>query len=97
LICSDEFAPLARAESIVNGIPGLPLVVIPHPIAGNFADLVRRKAEAVVDEVLQVLTDSEQALVERYQGRFTKPAERRLSPESVCTDAVCAVDLTRPE
>lgn len=88
--------PLARAESVVNGTPGLPLVVIPHPIAGNFADLVRRKAEAVVDEVLQVLTESRETLVERYLGRFTRPAERRLSAEAVCTDAVCAVDLSRP-
>lgn len=95
-MCSDEFAPLARAESIVNGSPGLPLVVIPHPIAGNPAALVRRKAEGIVDEVLQVLTQAEAELAARYEGRFTKPTERRLSTDAVCTDALCAVDLTRP-
>jgi hypothetical protein len=70
--------------------------VIPHPVAGNLADLVRRKAVAVVDEVLQVLTESEEVLVSRYHGRFTRPAGRRLSAESVCSEAVCAVDPTLP-
>lgn len=96
LVCSDEFAPLARALSIVNGSPGLPLVVIPHPIAGNFADLVRRKAEGVADEVFRILTEFREELASRYEGRFTKPAERRLSTESVCSDALCAVDLALP-
>lgn len=67
--------------------------MIPHPIAGNLAGLVRRKAEGVADEVLDVLSDSEGELTLRYEGRFTKPAERRLSTESVCSDEVCAVDL----
>jgi|SRR5262249_6127600 len=96
LVCSDEFAPLARAESIVHGSPGYPLVVIPHPIAGNGADLVRRKAEGIADEVVRVLTESAAELASRYEGSFAKLAERRLSTASVCTDAVCVVDLARP-
>ena len=70
--------------------------MIPHPIAGNPADLVHRKAEGVVDEVFRVLTESAEELTSRYEGRFAKPAERRISTESVCSDAVCAVDLALP-
>ena len=70
--------------------------MIPHPIAGNPADLVRGKAEAVADEILAVLTEPAGSLADRYEGRFTKPAQVRLSTASVCTDAVCAVDLSGP-
>jgi hypothetical protein len=29
-VCSDEFGPLGRAEAEVLGLPGLPLIAIPH-------------------------------------------------------------------
>ena len=96
LLCSDEFAPLARAESTANGSPGLPLIVVPHPLAGNLADLVNRKAEGVVEEIFRVLQHSTEELEAEYEGRFLRPAERRLSVEGVCNDAVCAVEVGRP-
>ena len=50
MICSDEFGPLGRAEAQVLGMGGLPLLPIPHPLAGNDGALVRAKAEAIADE-----------------------------------------------
>ena len=58
MICSDEFGPLGRAEAQVLGMGGLPLLPIPHPLAGNDGALVRAKAEAIADEVLSALTDA---------------------------------------
>ncbi len=92
LVASDEFAPLGRAESIARGLPGLPLVTVPHPLAGNLSELVRAKASGCVDEVVQVLTQNAQELGARYEPRFQQLAERRLSQDAVCTDAVCAID-----
>ncbi len=92
LVASDEFAPLGRAESIARGLPGLPIVALPHPLAGNLAELVRAKALGCADEIVQVLTEDAEQLAARYEHRFQRVAERRLSQDAVCTDAVCAVD-----
>ncbi len=70
--------------------------MIPHPLAGNLADLVQRKADGVADEVFRVLHHSPDELEAEYEGRFLRPAERRLTVEGVCNDAVCAVDVSRP-
>ena len=92
VVCSDEFGPLARAESQVLGISDLPLIAIPHPLAGNDAALVKLKAAAIVDEIERALTDSIELLSERYEGRFLQLTERRLARGAMCIDDVCAVD-----
>lgn len=95
LVCSDEFAPLARAESRARGMGGQPLVVITHPLADNRPDEVARKAAAIVDELVSVLTEPAEMLAERYRNRFLKLAERRLEGAAVCTDEVCIVEVDR--
>jgi len=95
LVCSDEFAPLARAESRACGMGGEPLVVIPHPLADNRPDEVARKAAAIVDEVVSALTEPADMLARRYRNRFLKLAERRLEGAAVCADEVCISDVDR--
>jgi hypothetical protein len=92
VVCSDEFGPLARAESQVLGISDLPLIAIPHPLAGNDSNLVKSKAAAIVDEVERALTDPIELLSKRYDGLFLQLTERRLAGGAVCIDDVCAVD-----
>lgn len=89
---SDEFGPLARAEAEVLGINALPLIALPHPLAGNEVDLVRAKAAAIATEVVAALTDSPEALAARHASRFLAPTERRLSGGAVCVDEACAFD-----
>jgi hypothetical protein len=79
VICSDEFAPLGRAESRTLGMGGLPIAVIPHPVAGNKPDEVKRKATAIADEVISILTQPAEKLVQEYRGRFLRPANKRLA------------------
>jgi len=51
----------------------LPLAVIPHPLAGNKPDEVKRKAEAIADEVITILTHPAEKLAQEYRDRFLKP------------------------
>jgi len=74
---------------------GEPLVVVTHPLADNLPDEVARKAAAIVDEVVSVLTESAATLAERYRDRFLKLAERRREGRAVCIDDVCIVDVDR--
>lgn len=92
LLCTDEFAPLARAESVAKGMSGLPLAVISHPLADNRAAEVRRKAEAVVAEVITIVTGSATALAEHYRPLYHRLAETRLGRSAVCVDDVCVTD-----
>ena len=91
-MCSDEFGPLARAESQVLGQSALPLIPIPHPLAGNDRELVESKANAIADEVASVLIDSVEELGARYENRFLSLTERRLDGGVVCVDEVCTLE-----
>ncbi len=53
---TDAFLSLARAQAAKHGRPHLAVALVPHPIGGIDPSLVRRKAAAVVDEVLLALT-----------------------------------------
>ena len=91
-MCSDEFGPLARAESRVLGQSALPLIPIPHPLAGNDRELVESKANAIADEVASVLIDSVEELCARYENRFLSLTERRLDGGAVCVDEACTLE-----
>ena len=92
MICSDEFGPLGRAEAQVLGLGALPLLPIPHPLAGNDATLVRAKAEAIAAEVLSALTDTPAALAARHGARFLALTDKRLDGGAVCVDEACVYD-----
>jgi hypothetical protein len=91
-LCSDEFGPLARAEAQVLGLAALPLVAVPHPLAGNDAGLVAAKARGIAAEVRFALCAGPTELAARYTSQFVALSERRLSGGAVCVDDVCAVD-----
>ena len=53
---TDEFFPLALAQSRANGLPDLPVVTVPHPIGGIPEPAVAAKAGPIVDRVAEALT-----------------------------------------
>jgi hypothetical protein len=53
---TDEFSLLAKAQITAQGLPGLPVVTVPHPIGGIPAAAVAAKADVIVDSVLRALT-----------------------------------------
>lgn len=73
VFCSEEFTTLCQFEAENQECPGLPIVEFEHPIADLDPDTVREKrvTDAIVDEVVDALTDSTDALMNRYQGRYT--------------------------
>lgn len=74
---------------------GEPLVVVTHPLADNQPDEVARKAEAIVEEVVSVLSEPAETLAKRYRDRFSRIADRRRDVGAVCIDEVCIVDVDR--
>jgi hypothetical protein len=53
---TDRFEPSARAMAELNGMPDYPYAVIPHPIANDSDEALRKKAEAVVERLVSLLT-----------------------------------------
>jgi len=51
-----EFEQLAKLEAKNRGIADLPLALILHPLGGIREDEVLKKAELVIDVVVQALT-----------------------------------------
>ena len=50
-VCSDEFYSLGKAEAECLGVPGLPIAVVPHPVAKLLPNEVAEIAHGVVDVV----------------------------------------------
>ncbi len=75
-ICTDEFVSLGRAEAQALGMPGLPLVVIPHPLGGLRPEEVRARAEAAVDGVVYVLTQPAEKLSAEYREQKVEPKSK---------------------
>ena len=92
LLCSDEFAPLARAESVAKGMSGLPLAVVPHPVADNSPQEIRVKAQSIADEVIAILTRPAGELAREYRPLYHRLAETRLTRRGACLDDACVVD-----
>ena len=75
-MCTDEFHALGKSEADILGMPGLPLVIIPHPMAKRRPDEVAEVAVDAADEVIAVLTGDPAALAERYKARVPEQVAR---------------------
>ncbi|HYC44389.1 MAG TPA: hypothetical protein VED01_02795 [Burkholderiales bacterium] len=53
---TDAFASYGKGLAKMQGMPELPTVIIPHPIAGRPADELREKVRAVYDQVKAAIT-----------------------------------------
>jgi hypothetical protein len=56
VICSDAFRATGDAMAGVQGAPGYRYLTTPHPVAGLTPEQVRQRAEAVADEVAELLS-----------------------------------------
>ncbi len=73
LVLTEEFASLGQAEAEALAMPGLPFVVIPHPMDRLGKEEVREIAEKALEEILYVLTQPPQKLSAEYKEKH-KPA-----------------------
>ena len=67
---TDEFVVLGQAEAMALGMPGLPIVVVKHPIGDVDAAEVRVRAAAAMGEIGKVLVTDAAALEAEYRGRY---------------------------
>jgi len=54
VVATRDFESLAREEARAQGLLDARIAVVPHPIGGVSADALRARADAVVDEVLDL-------------------------------------------
>lgn len=56
-IITDRFSVSAKLLGKVNGLPGYPFAVIPHPVANNDDTVLRTKAREAVKQILPLLME----------------------------------------
>lgn len=72
-VCTSEFVFLGQAEAEALGMPGLPILVVPHPIGGINPEGVKARADAIVEEVVAALTRPREVLLQHYRGLYAGP------------------------
>ena len=60
-VCTDRFRTVAEETCRSLGMAGLPLVFVPHPLSGMNETEVQDKADAVVEQVIQALTENKKS------------------------------------
>ena len=68
-ICTDEFFALAKAEAHGWGLPGLPIVVVPHPLARRNDEECERFAADSIEEIASALTGDAIELEAAYRDK----------------------------
>ena len=68
-ICTDEFFALAKAEAHGWGLPGLPIVVVPHPLARRNDEECERFAADSIEEIASALTGDAVELEAAYRDK----------------------------
>ena len=54
-VVTEPFIPTAKAMAELNGMPGYPFVVVPHPFGSLDEAAVRERAELVLDRIEALL------------------------------------------
>ena len=54
-VVTEPFIPTARAMAALNGLPGYPFVVVPHPFGSLDAATVRDRADAALARIEALL------------------------------------------
>jgi len=57
LVATESFAGLACEEALAQGLPDARIAVVPHPLGGVRAGELRRRADAVVDEIIALFAN----------------------------------------
>jgi hypothetical protein len=83
-INSEEFVNLGQSEARSLGMPGLPIVTVPHPMGGIPETEVKARAETIVPEVVEVLTGSRQELEEEYRDKYLDMGEALEEADLYC-------------
>ena len=81
-VCSDEFYSLGKAEAQCLGVPGLPIAVVPHPVAKLLPDEVAGLARDVVDEIYRLWHENADHLRAEFKEK-QPPAKQQMRYKSM--------------
>lgn len=81
---SDEFVKLGQSETRSLGMPGLPIVTVPHPMGDIEETEVRERARAIVAELVAVLTTDATDLADTYRDRYLNADENHDESDLYC-------------
>ena len=56
VICTDAFAPTARAQAAICGIPEYPFALVPHPLGSLGEAELETRAQKALPQVIDILT-----------------------------------------
>lgn len=90
-ICTDEFFALGKAEAEMLGMPGLPIITIPHPMAGQPSERVAEAADRALNEIIHVLTSDAKDLQKQYKAKMP-PQKQRLRHKALFGDDVASAE-----
>lgn len=83
-INSDEFARLGQSEARSLGFPGLPIVLVDHPMGTVSPDVVRTRASDAVPELVAATTTPREELMAEYRGMYLGENEELTSDDLYC-------------
>ncbi|HAA92262.1 MAG: hypothetical protein CMM48_01275 [Rhodospirillaceae bacterium] len=72
-VCTDEFFGLGKGEAECLGMPGLPIALVPHPVAELDPPRVKKIAADAADEISRYLQDDAVALADEAKARQVAP------------------------
>jgi hypothetical protein len=81
-VCSDEFYTLGKAETECLGMPGLPIAIVPHPVAKLLPDEVAAIARDTVDEIVRLWQGDADDLRAEFKEK-QPPVKQRLRYKSM--------------
>ena len=76
---STAFAPLAQVVSEGIGLPGLPILVVAHPVGDPDGKIVKKRGEDIAAECARVLTTPAAKLAREF-GHKQYPLPESLMP-----------------
>ncbi len=76
MLSTDEFHALGKSEAEILGLPGLPLVILPHPMAKRSEAEVAEIAAQVLEEVVEGWTLEPGALAAKHKARVPEAKGR---------------------
>lgn len=81
---SDAFVVLGQMEAVALGAPGLPIVMVPHPMGDVSAEVVIERARDMVAQVIRVLTTDAAKLESDYTDLYIGESDKFARSNMFC-------------
>lgn len=81
---SEEFVRLGQSESRSLGIPGLPLITVPHPMGDVSKEVVEQRAADALDDLVRALTTDRETLAAEFKGKYLDLNEELQDDDLYC-------------